>query len=272
MALAFLFIASCQTTSGSGSYYGSANPQRIKISDDLMACKLESIQKVPSNNVISSSPTYSTPVTCNTGFGGFTRCTGGNTYGGIVSSYDINADLREQIRSECVADKGIIKMTNLPKCEEWSLGGWYDGRFNAEELAALRAAFTGDLRYNYIEKLHFPDNMFYRYCIWKESSDTFEGMTQTLANFPQNFITATQSERDNFVTVHKMLYKSRTNISTFMFKEFSDLVSSMQARIEFCTGQISEVELEKRYFPTDDVISSKDLKQDLCVNDVLDGR
>ena len=237
-----------------------------------MACKLESIQKVPSNNVVNSSPIYTTPITCNKGFGGFTHCTGGDTYGGIVSSYDINADLREQIRSECVADKGIIKMTNLPKCEEWSLGGWYDGRLNAEELAALRASFTGDLFYNYIEKVHFPDNMFFRYCIWKESNDTFEGMTQTLANFPQNFITATQSERDTFVKVQKMHYKSRTNSSKLMFKEFSDLVSSMQARIEFCTGQITEAELQKRYYTTADLPSSKDLKQDLCVNGVLDGR
>ena len=97
-------------------------------------------------------------------------------------------------------------------------------------------------------------------------------MTQTLANFPQNFITATQSERDTFVKVQKMHYKSRTNSSKLMFKEFSDLVSSMQARIEFCTDQITEAELQKRYYTTADLPSSKDLKQDVCVNDVSDGR
>ena len=67
--------------------------------NDQTDCQIEAAQRVPQNIVVSTAPSYTSPVqtTCNQ-IGTQTICnqTGGQTYGGQVTSSDANANLRVQ--------------------------------------------------------------------------------------------------------------------------------------------------------------------------------
>ncbi|MDA9337414.1 hypothetical protein N9Q67_01785 [Planktomarina temperata] len=269
----FVAVTSCQRTDESNYYYASEQGDRIKISQGLKQCKLEALSKVPVSTVVQSSPTYTTPVQCNKIFGNIS-CVGGDTYGGHISSYDANDGFRRQIESECIANKGIFKLV-LPKCEKWSLGGWYDGRLTASELAAIRVGYLTNMHRNFITKVYKPETMFNRYCLWLPAQGVFEGMTMRLANFPENFVNATDEERKGYIIAMKRYaYKGvAINIDRLSYPEFSDLVASMQARIDFCSGEISAEQLFSRYWPTpldESSIKIKSLKKDLCINGAIE--
>ena len=96
---------------------------------DLLDCGVKASQAVPTDNRIASTPTYTTPVSCNTygtvstyggfgSYGGNTYCTGGQTYGGQTYSYDANAGLRDKVYTQCMAEKGYLTTTfPIPYCK-----------------------------------------------------------------------------------------------------------------------------------------------------------
>jgi hypothetical protein len=77
-------------------------------------CKIAAAKNVPVNTVVETSPIQTTPIktTCKDG-----ECTttGGETYGGGVSSYDANKGLRDQFFNRCIKEKGFSSIT-LPAC------------------------------------------------------------------------------------------------------------------------------------------------------------
>ena len=84
--------------------------------NDWLDCNVAAAQKVPVNTGVYTTPRYTTPLNCNTSFGN-TTCTGGQTYGGNVASYDANARLREQVTIQCLQNKGyqIVNYEVCPK-------------------------------------------------------------------------------------------------------------------------------------------------------------
>ena len=82
--------------------------------NDWLDCTVSATQKVPVNTGIYTTPRYTTPLNCNTSFGN-TTCTGGQTYGGNVASYDANARLREQVTIQCLQNKGY-QIVNYEPC------------------------------------------------------------------------------------------------------------------------------------------------------------
>ena len=264
--LSFVLLVSCQSTINDESYYGSLGGDIDVIGEVLKQCELKSVQMVPANTVIQSSPSYTTPITCGPSYGGFNSCTGGDTFGGGISSYDANAGLREQVRNDCITSKGVVKITSLPKCpKKWSLGGWYDGRLSAEELASLYASFYSDVLYNRIDELRFPDTIFYRQCLWQRSDKTSSGMTQTLANFPEKFFKSTDDEKHSWVIYQRNLFKRRNSIARLSFDEFSELVEFMQIKIDYCTDKIGTDEILLSIYVEPEKL--KTLKRDLCIKD-----
>ena len=93
--------------------------------------------------------------------------------------------------------------------------------------------------------------------------------------FPENFVNATDEERKGYIIAMKRYaYKGvAINIDRLSYPEFSDLVASMQARIDFCSGEISAEQLFSRYWPTpldESSIKIKSLKKDLCINGAIE--
>lgn len=82
--------------------------------NDLLDCNVSATQKVPVNTGVYTTPRYTTPLNCNTSLGN-TTCTGGQTYGGNVGSYDSNARLRQQVTIQCLENKGYA-MVNYKPC------------------------------------------------------------------------------------------------------------------------------------------------------------
>lgn len=262
-----ILLSACQSTNGSKIYYASEDLTTKGINQGLKQCKLESISKVPANTVVTTSPSYTTPVQCNTIFGNIS-CTGGDTYGGNVSSYDANAGFREEIRDDCLSEKGIIQLSDLPKCETWSLGGYYDGRLSAEELAAIQVGFENSLFTNQITEHYKKATAFNRYCLITPATDTMAGVTTRLASFPSNFLKSTSAERQGTVMINRWSYDEYPIPSHILFDDFDGVVASMQARIDFCTGKITEEELLNRYYPWVIKEKAQNVKNKVCVKGV----
>lgn len=83
-------------------------------------CQVEAVQRVPAQQVIESTPGFTTPtqtycnrigsqVICNT--------TGGQTFGGGVTTTDANAGLRQKVFGQCMADRGY-RYVSLPPCPQ----------------------------------------------------------------------------------------------------------------------------------------------------------
>lgn len=79
--------------------------------DDAFACRLEAAQAVPTDKVTTRTPTWTVPVSCNT-LGGYTSCTGGQTYGGNLNTTDRNSSLREEYEDRCFAKKGYVRTSS----------------------------------------------------------------------------------------------------------------------------------------------------------------
>lgn len=90
------------------------------LNQDITNCKVEAVQRVPQQQVVRTTPSYTTNTQtfCNR-IGTQTICntSGGNTIGGQVYSVDANSELREQVYHQCMANKNY-RYVNLPSCPE----------------------------------------------------------------------------------------------------------------------------------------------------------
>ena len=85
--------------------------------NDTFDCKVAAAQAIPTDKYTSRTPTYTTPVSCNT-FGYTTSCTGGNTYGGNLITKDLNEGLRSEHMLRCMAKKGYkVTPFPIPECD-----------------------------------------------------------------------------------------------------------------------------------------------------------
>lgn len=96
---------------------GSTGPQTDL---DTTNCEVEALQRVPQQQVATTTPSFTTPTQtfCNR-IGTQTLCntTGGQTYGGGTTVRDVNAELRNRVFNQCMASKNYSYVT-LPPCPE----------------------------------------------------------------------------------------------------------------------------------------------------------
>ena len=100
----------------------------------LVECATLAANKVPVSTQVGVTPRYTSPVYCNTygnvsSFGSVnasTNCTGGNTIGGNAYSYDANAELRNEIHNQCMAEKGYLTTSfPIPICKSEQIPAGY---------------------------------------------------------------------------------------------------------------------------------------------------
>lgn len=126
--MAFLGLIGCATAQTFYEQYKAGvplknYPYKAGASSSVMIneatdCQIEAAQRVPQNIVVSTTPSYSTPVqtTCNQiGTQTFCNQTGGQTYGGQTSSYDTNAGLRVRAFEQCMVKKNYL-FVDIPAC------------------------------------------------------------------------------------------------------------------------------------------------------------
>jgi hypothetical protein len=102
-------------------------PQKLetkeKIVADMLACRVQAANKIPSNVQITSTPGYSSPVTCSGYY-----CSGGYSVGGTTSSFDANASLRTEVYNQCFYSKGYKTNTQpIPVCRPEQIPSAYGG-------------------------------------------------------------------------------------------------------------------------------------------------
>ena len=288
LILTLLFITACAPTNNGGKvYFSSTNYEREKIAETLKQCKLDSLAKVPSQTVVGSTPSMDLPVTCTTN-AGMASCSGGSV-GGQIYSYDKNEGLREDIRFNCLKKAKIFDteiFTPLEKCPKWTFAGAYDGQFTAEELVTMFTGHFKELFVNpnpYLERTGAPNH-----CVVRSSnSDTDEGVTAVLHNFPNYFEGLSAKQRRSFVLVRKAEYPySQPLIKGLIYsKTFDEAVEYYQLHINLCTDVISAedfwIELSKiisrfqgRSFSLDTVKTFEDsyykkLKNSKCNKDEM---
>lgn len=98
------------------AYKAGANLNSI--SRDTTNCQVEAVQRVPQQQVVNSTPSFTTDTQtfCNR-IGNQTLCntTGGQTIGGNTYTTDANAGLRNRVFYQCMANKNY-RYVNLPPC------------------------------------------------------------------------------------------------------------------------------------------------------------
>lgn len=102
------------------SYPYKADANRAILQNEMTDCQVNAAQRVPQQTVISTTPTYTTPVQtfCNrVGYQTICNSTGGQTYGGNVVTSDANTDLRNRVFYQCMAGKGW-EWVNIPVCRD----------------------------------------------------------------------------------------------------------------------------------------------------------
>ena len=110
-------LAGCGLTANTSYLYKSKPVTLGEKNDHMFACKLEAAQAVPTDNVTSRTPTWTTPVSCNT-IGTYTSCSGGQTYGGNLITNDRNQALRTEYENRCQAKKGYVRTSSpIPMCD-----------------------------------------------------------------------------------------------------------------------------------------------------------
>jgi hypothetical protein len=110
-------LAGCSDTSNSDYLYKPKPVTLAEKNDDAFKCKLEAVQAVPTDKITTITPTFTTPVSCNT-YGGYTSCSGGQTYGGNLVTNDMNSSLRMEYKDRCFAKKGYVRTSSpIPKCD-----------------------------------------------------------------------------------------------------------------------------------------------------------
>ena len=82
---------------------------------DMLSCEVEALDKAPVANQIRQSPPYYVPArrSCRSDGRCYTR--GGFFAPGEVYSVDVNARLRRDLLTQCMAQKGYARVT-LPRC------------------------------------------------------------------------------------------------------------------------------------------------------------
>ncbi|MDC9700900.1 MAG: hypothetical protein PSN37_01520 [Alphaproteobacteria bacterium] len=101
-------VLGCSPSPTQTNYYYRPNTIVQQKVNDFLDCQLEGVQSVPSNQEFVSRDGYKTPTTCQRDASGNTFCTGGNTVGGGVSSFDNNALLRSRTERRCMQRRGYI--------------------------------------------------------------------------------------------------------------------------------------------------------------------
>ena len=132
-----VFLAGCGPQMNVNYNYKPQPTTKGQKAKDLLDCAVKASQAVPTNNRIATTPTYTTPVACNTygavstygGFGSYsgnTYCTGGQTYGGQNYSYDANAELRNKVENQCMVEKGYLTTRiPIPYCKQEQIPAGY---------------------------------------------------------------------------------------------------------------------------------------------------
>ncbi len=121
-----LVVAGCEATSYQGykagkpltSFPYKANASDAVLQNEMLDCQVDATQRVPQRTVVSTTPTYTTPVQtfCNQiGYQTICNSTGGQTYGGNVVTSDANSGLRDRVYMQCMARKGW-DWVNIPAC------------------------------------------------------------------------------------------------------------------------------------------------------------
>ena len=102
-------LSGCGQTSAPVKSYGYKSQKletKEKIVADMLECRVQAANKVPSNIQITSTPGYSAPVTCSGYY-----CSGGYSVGGTTSSYDANTSL-EMMSIVNVFIQKVIRQTH----------------------------------------------------------------------------------------------------------------------------------------------------------------
>lgn len=118
LIIAVLVVSAC-TVDSTNYIYKPNTPVTISQKEtDIFECEVAASRAVPQDIRISTTPTWTTPVTCNT-FGGTTSCMGGQTFGGHVKSSDANERLRSEYVRRCEAQRGyVVTQTPIPACRQ----------------------------------------------------------------------------------------------------------------------------------------------------------
>lgn len=127
-AIGILLLVGCAAAPTQYDLYKAGQPLNVGVykagtnmalrNRDITNCQVRAAQQVPQRQVISSSTGFTTPVqtTCNRiGTQVFCNSTGGQTYGGGITTNDANAGLRTRVTNQCLADKGYVSV-NIPPC------------------------------------------------------------------------------------------------------------------------------------------------------------
>ncbi|RVT86836.1 hypothetical protein DXV76_01750 [Rhodobacteraceae bacterium CCMM004] len=83
-------------------------------------CEVKAVNDVPANAQVRSTPSYAMPsqTVCNrVGGQAFCNTYGGGVQGGQTYSVDVNADLRQRVYRQCLADKGF-QIVDLRPCPD----------------------------------------------------------------------------------------------------------------------------------------------------------
>lgn len=244
-SLLILCLSGCVTNSKVDDphyYYSNSKPIIASMTRELKRCAIEAYQQVPARTVVQSSPMISTPTRC-TNFGGRVNCTGGDVYGGQMSSYDENDPLREEVRLSCLKKVDIhrtyLKYPDCPKAGfQGGFGGWLDGRLTAVELATLKVSQINDSIANHPPKTAGSHEI----CLVKSSLGvTHTGSSGYLNSYPEYFAELSPDHRSGLAKIFRKnhaLFNSFTK-SLIGPTNYNDLVAAMQLAIDYCTGDIS---------------------------------
>lgn len=121
--VAICLITGCNVSSNTEYMYREKPTTKSQKASAMLECEVYATKEIPASNQTSATPqyktpTYTTPVSCYTGYGGYTTCTGGQAYGGNVVggnviTKDVNSDLRYRLYKSCMAERGY-KTTKFP--------------------------------------------------------------------------------------------------------------------------------------------------------------
>ena len=109
--IALLFAAACSPVTA----YHREGVTRAEFQDDLLTCRVEALQDAPVANQLRRGPPQYIPGYRSCTSSGSCYRTGGFFYPGEVYSVDVNASLRRDLRTRCMAKQGYSAV-ELPRC------------------------------------------------------------------------------------------------------------------------------------------------------------
>lgn len=133
-------LAGCMTPEPM-PFYLKTGSTPIQHNEAQLECEVTAAQSVPVSNQISTTPTFTTPISCSPGYGGYVTCSGGQKLGGNVVTNDANLDLRVRLETQCMANKGYT-VRYLPNCTDIKTAGgrsyWYrDPQPNSADIICV---------------------------------------------------------------------------------------------------------------------------------------